>query len=172
MTDFAWPWEFSFPPFFTVQPNLTTRKKQMEAWTSLVCDYCQHHKLVTLNVQDAHASELFNNRAISRKLSADGVLALAEHMIAAGKAQWLEPQKILLVLWRSREEWAKLIYDFVVNAGMTNSVCTFFELVQGDDTAGEAFHGLDVGVFKVFLMTLEEQQRAEIIGDDEGVKFF
>lgn len=144
----------------------------MDSWTSLVCDYCQHHKIVTLSLQDAHTSELFNNKAISRKLSTEGVTAVAEYMIETGKAQWLVPQKTLLVLWRSAEEWAKLIYDFAVNSGMTNSVCTLFELVQGDDTTQEEFYGLDVDVLKVFLKTLEAQGRAEVIGDDEGVKFF
>ncbi len=33
--EFAWPWQFSFPPFFTLQPNEDTRRKQTDAW-------CQH----------------------------------------------------------------------------------------------------------------------------------
>lgn len=172
MARFAWPSEFSFPPFFTIQPNLTARKKQLDAWTSLVCDYCQHHKLVMLNIQDAHSSELFNNKAIGRKLSADGVLTVAEYMVETGKALWMDAQQTLVVLWRSKEEWAKLIYDFAVNAGMTNTVCTLFELVQGEDTMQEEFYGINIEVLKIFLKILEDQGLAEIIGDDEGVKFF
>lgn len=170
MTPFEWPWQFNFPPFFTVQPNLTTRKKQLEAWSSLVCDYCQHNKLLMLNVQDT--SELFNNKTINRKLNAEGVATVVEFMVDEGKARWLVPQKTLIILWRSTEEWAKIIYDFAVNNGMTNSVFTLFELVQGDDTTQEEFYGMDTDVLKVFLKALEEQGRAELIGDYEGVKFF
>lgn len=172
MTEFEWPWQFNFPPFFTVQPNLATRKKQLDAWTSLICDYCRHHKMLTLNVQDAQTMELFHNKSISRKLNAEAVTTIAEYMIEEGKAVWLVAQKVLIVLWRSVEEWAKIIYDFAVNSGMTNSVCTLFELVHGDDTTQEEFYGIDVEVLKVFLKSLEEQGRAEMIGDNEGVKFF
>ncbi|XP_003747658.1 vacuolar protein-sorting-associated protein 25 [Galendromus occidentalis] len=172
MSGFTWPWEYSFPPFFTVQPNSTTRAKQMDSWTSLICAYCQFHKITILNLGDAEASDLFNNKTLKRKLSSDAVLEVAQYMTDNGKAQWLDGQNSILVLWRSLEEWAKLLHDFAIEAGLTNSVCTLFELVQGDDTTKEEFYGLDIRVLKVFLKCLEEQGRAELIGDDEGVKFF
>ena len=56
-----WPWQYSFPPFFTIQvsillilthahdpwqwlipqPHSATRAKQLEAWRHLVLNYCQ-----------------------------------------------------------------------------------------------------------------------------------
>src|ERR1700722_7079130 len=53
-------------PFFVVtvcrlQPNLSTREKQLDAWASLVLDYCQHQKLYTVSIPDLHNSELFEN---------------------------------------------------------------------------------------------------------------
>jgi hypothetical protein len=36
-----WPWQYSFPPFFTLQPHAPTREKQLEAWKHLVLSYCQ-----------------------------------------------------------------------------------------------------------------------------------
>ena len=144
----------------------------MESWTSLICAYCQYHKITILNVGDAEASELFNNKAIKRKLSSEAILEVVDYMVKKEKAQWLDGQNSIVVLWRSPEEWAKLIHDFAVEAGLTNSVCTLFELVQGDDTTKEEFYGLDIRVLKIFLKCLETQGRAELIGDDEGVKFF
>ena len=35
-----WPWQYSFPPFFTLQPHRDPRTKQMEAWRHLVLNYC------------------------------------------------------------------------------------------------------------------------------------
>ena len=36
-----WPWQYSFPPFFTLQPHAPTREKQLEEWKHLVLSYCQ-----------------------------------------------------------------------------------------------------------------------------------
>ena len=38
--DMEWPWQYSFPPFFTLQPHKDTRDKQIEAWRHLVLNYC------------------------------------------------------------------------------------------------------------------------------------
>ena len=63
------PWQHSFPPFYTLQPNLDSRKKQLEAWRSIVLDYCQKRGLTSLDLREASNSELFNNTAIQRRLS-------------------------------------------------------------------------------------------------------
>ena len=51
MEEFQWPWQYSFPPFFSIQPNLDTRGKQIDAWKNLVLSYYKHfilqkHKVV------------------------------------------------------------------------------------------------------------------------------
>ena len=49
-----WPWQYSFPPFFTLQPHKDTRDKQIEAWRHLVLNYCQvrvHSSFVKLKVK-------------------------------------------------------------------------------------------------------------------------
>ena len=63
------PWQHSFPPFYTLQPNLDSRKKQLEAWRSIILDYCQRKGLTSLDLREASNSELFNNTAIQRRLS-------------------------------------------------------------------------------------------------------
>ena len=63
------PWQHSFPPFYTLQPNLDSRKKQLEAWRTIVLDYCQKRSLSSLDLREASNSKLFNNTAINRRLS-------------------------------------------------------------------------------------------------------
>ena len=80
---------------------------------------------------------------------------------------------------------------------MTNTVCTFYELTQGDDVQNQGiekcylnlryswnmyfifqlnleFFGLDQSLLLKALKTLEALKRAELIlfGGNEGVKFF
>lgn len=42
-----------------------------------------------------------------------------------------------LIYWHTLEEWAMLIYSWAQASGSLNTVCTFFELVNGDDTTDQ-----------------------------------
>ena len=41
----------------------------LEAWRSIILDYCQRKGLTSLDLREASNSELFNNTAIQRRLS-------------------------------------------------------------------------------------------------------
>ena len=68
MSKFEWPWQYSFPPFFTIQPNLDTREKQLEAWCNLVLAYCKYTKEYVLDVKIVVNSPLFSNQTINHIL--------------------------------------------------------------------------------------------------------
>ncbi len=55
---------------------------------------------------------------------------------------------------------------------MTNTVCTFYELTDGEDTRGQPFHGLERELLVKSLRALENQGKAEIFESEDGVKFF
>ena len=65
--DWQWPWQYSFPPFFTLQPNSDTRAKQLEAWCDLVLAYFKSTRSYMLDVNEASSSPLFYNEEISRE---------------------------------------------------------------------------------------------------------
>ncbi|KAL2162030.1 hypothetical protein VTH06DRAFT_7815 [Thermothelomyces fergusii] len=50
LSSFTFPPEYSFPPFFTRQTNLTTRHAQLTKWASLVLAYCRHHRIFKLSL--------------------------------------------------------------------------------------------------------------------------
>uniref|UniRef100_A0A3Q3XKQ9 Vacuolar protein-sorting-associated protein 25 n=1 Tax=Mola mola TaxID=94237 RepID=A0A3Q3XKQ9_MOLML len=175
---FEWPWQYNFPPFFTLQPNVDTRQKQLAAWCSLALSYCRHHRLYTLDVMEAQESPVFNNKKIERILT----VRPNKHFVfkslcrlASGNLEWLDKNKSrCLVMWRRPEEWGKLIYQWVSKNGMVNSVFTLYELSNGDDTEGEEFHGLEEWMLLRSLQALQTEGKAEIItmDDSKGVKFF
>uniref|UniRef100_A0A3B5K1E1 Vacuolar protein-sorting-associated protein 25 n=1 Tax=Takifugu rubripes TaxID=31033 RepID=A0A3B5K1E1_TAKRU len=190
---FEWPWQYNFPPFFTLQPNVDTRQKQLAAWCSLALSYCRHHKLYTLDVLEAQESPVFNNKKIERKLSMEAIQVVFEELRKKGKfipfiwnLEWLDKNKSrCLVMWRRPEEWGKLMYQWVSREdlifmisvsrnGMVNAVFTLYELSNGDDTEGEEFHGLEEWMLLRSLQALQAEGKAEIItmDDGKGVKFF
>ncbi|KPP61996.1 vacuolar protein-sorting-associated protein 25-like [Scleropages formosus] len=155
--NFEWPWQYNFPPFFTLQPNVDTRQKQLAAWCSLVLSYCRHRRIYTLDVMEAQESPMFNHKKIERNL------------------EWIDKSKTrCLIMWRQPEEWGKLIYQWVSRNGMINSVFTLYELSNGEDTENEEFHGLEECMLLRSLQALQVESKAEIITMDEGkgVKFF
>ena len=66
--EFQWPWQYHFPPFFTVQQNSDTRAKQLEAWCDLVLDYHRAKKSYVLDTSEAQSSHLFSNDELNRIL--------------------------------------------------------------------------------------------------------
>ncbi|XP_051530994.1 vacuolar protein-sorting-associated protein 25 [Myxocyprinus asiaticus] len=172
---FEWPWQYNFPPFFTLQPNVDTRQKQLAAWCSLVLSYCRHRKLYTLDVLEAQESPVFNNKKTERKLSVEAIQVVFEELRKKGNLEWLDKNKTrCLIMWRRPEEWGKLIYQWVYKNGMVNSVFTLYELSNGDDTEKEEFHGLEDWMLLRSLQALQAEGKAEMItmDDGKGVKFF
>ncbi|XP_030321686.1 vacuolar protein-sorting-associated protein 25 isoform X1 [Calypte anna] len=202
---FAWPWQYSFPPFFTLQPNGETRQKQLSAWCALALAYSQRHRLPAMTVREAQDSPLFANHRLQRilwagtprtppappprtplpepilnflrtgKLPLESIQVVLEELRKNGNLEWLDKNKTsFLIMWRRPEEWGKLIYQWVVKNGLTNSVFTLYELTSGDDTENEEFHGLDEAMMLRALQALQQEHKAEIItlDDGRGVKFF
>ena len=167
------PWQHSFPPFYTLQPNLESRKKQIEAWRTIVLDYCQKRGLTSLDLREAANSDLFNNTSIHRRLSDEGLKAVFKELEVKGNLEWTDKSQTRCnIYWRSPDEWGTLIYNFIKQNGQTNTVCTLYELTEGPDAVGQPFYGLDEAVLVKSLKTLEIQKKAEIFPNNEGVKFF
>ncbi|XP_051014638.1 vacuolar protein-sorting-associated protein 25 isoform X2 [Acomys russatus] len=135
---FEWPWQYRFPPFFTLQPNVDTRQKQLAAWCSLVLSFCRLHKQPSMTVMEAQESPLFNNVKLQRKLPVESIQIVLEELRKKGNLEWLDKNKSsFLIMWRRPEEWGKLIYQWVSKSGQNNSVFTLYELTSGEDTEDE-----------------------------------
>ncbi|KAF9876193.1 vacuolar protein-sorting-associated protein [Colletotrichum karsti] len=50
---FPFPREYSFPPFFTRQTNLTTHHAQLVKWSDLILAYCRHNRIFKLSLGTA-----------------------------------------------------------------------------------------------------------------------
>ncbi|KAF7996280.1 hypothetical protein HCN44_001912 [Aphidius gifuensis] len=175
MAEIEWPWQYTFPPFFTLQPHAETKEKQLAAWKNLVLDYYRATKQSILDLREIHSSPLFNNTAIQRKLSVDVVQLILDNLFKSNNAMPLDKSKQRwLIYWHTFEEWGDIIYSWVQDKGLVNSVCTLFELAQGNDTVDQEFHGLDIEVLTRSLKTLEAQEKAELMtfDDSQGVKFY
>ena len=109
------PWQLRFPPFYTLQPNLETRKKQLEAWRTIVLDYCQKKGLTSWDLTEAANSELFNNSAIQRRLSNEALKAVFKELEENGNLEWTDKACMRCnIYWRSPDEWGTLIFSIYI----------------------------------------------------------
>ncbi|CAG9764743.1 unnamed protein product [Ceutorhynchus assimilis] len=174
-TEIEWPWQYNFPPFFTLQPHAETRAKQVQAWKSLILDYCKKCKLYLIDVREASNIPLFNNSGINRKLEQTVIVSILSELQKTGHAAPIDkPKNRWEIYWHTLEEWSSMIYDYVSNRGLQGSVLTLYELSQGDDVKDEEFYEMQQEVLIKVLQTLEKDRKCELIlsDDDQGVKFF
>jgi ESCRT-II complex subunit VPS25 len=111
-TTFTYPRHYNFPPFFTRQPQLTTFHAQCRKWSLLIQAYCRFHRLFRLPLD----SPLFTNERLNRRLVPEDARAVLDFMRSEGRAEWVrggEERSVAWVWWRTPEEWAGIIGDWV-----------------------------------------------------------
>ncbi|CAK7209971.1 hypothetical protein SCUCBS95973_000627 [Sporothrix curviconia] len=69
---FKFPHYYNYPPMFTLQPNLNTRRAQLDKWSSLVLAYCRHYRIFRLVVAQAAGGEASSPGSASGPVRVDG----------------------------------------------------------------------------------------------------
>ena len=116
---FKYPRSYSFPPFFTLQPNTATRHAQFTKWSSFILSYCRNHRIWRLSIIDALDTPLFYNSELRKRLSLHDAREIVDWMTkgeGAERAEWIgrEGEKsVAWMYWRRPEEWAELLSDWV-----------------------------------------------------------
>ncbi|KAJ6014652.1 ESCRT-II complex Vps25 subunit N-terminal winged helix, partial [Penicillium herquei] len=178
------------PPFFTPQPNTNTRQAQLQKWSSLIQAWCRHHKQYRLSLVEAVDSPLFHNAALRKRLDLREARDVIDWMVKSEeeggggrRAKWIDsssssgnqgPKSVAWIWWRRPEEWADVIVDWVEGTGQKGAVLTVYELVQGEATVSQEFHGMDNDIMLKALGVLAKRGKAQVFGSEgqEGVKFY
>ena len=166
---------YQFPPFFTIQPVLATREKQLALWRELILRYHTQHKVKTLVVHDC---PLWNNKQIQRQLSPRDVAIVVDDFVKHGHAEWIDTdtKTRCRILWRPPEQLATDIYQWAEQKGYLNSVCTLYELHSGEDVHGMSFQGADEELLRRALAILQQQGKCAVFkgetSSEDGIKFF
>ncbi|GAA5887469.1 hypothetical protein JCM5296_002583 [Sporobolomyces johnsonii] len=180
---FLFPSVYSFPPFFTSQPNPATWQHQVQQWSRLVLAWSRFHKHWRIDLSDQTCLEPpFHNLAIRRHLQLPTLRAIVDHLTLSGAAEYdpkpskSRPATSAWIYWKRPEEWATLIYDWIKETGQTNSIMTFYELTEGGDLVHTTeFYRMPEPILRKALDVLIRQGKAQVLkglGEDgDGVKF-
>jgi ESCRT-II complex subunit VPS25 len=143
---FQFPREYHFPPFYTMQPNLTTRHAQLTKWSSLILAYCRHHRIFKISISNASAGtsthsteDLFHNKRLDRRLAPADIREVLEFMRTDGLAEFVVRDgagDVCWVFWRTPEEWAAIVEAWIDETAQRGTVLTMYELTEGEGTRG------------------------------------
>ena len=148
MAEFDYPPFYAYPPYFTLQPVLATREKQLASWKELVLKFCQHHGVCELSADD-HADgtvdvladadkPLFYNRGINRGLQREAKVAVIDALAADGHAEWLGAEKRRArVLFKRLDEYAGDVKRWVDDNALSGTVYTLYEIAESPDVPSD-----------------------------------
>ncbi|GAA5955320.1 hypothetical protein JCM3765_003280 [Sporobolomyces pararoseus] len=184
LTQYKFPSLYSFPPFFTKQPNPTTWSHQRTQWIQLILNYSKFTKTSYLNLSSSNEIcelELFKNHRINRGLSKEMILEILKFMSISNppSIEFIQKEKgeedACYVYWKTPLEWSETIYDWIQSTGQGNgTILTFYELTQEDSSLD--FYKLPQGLLRKVLQLLQKQGKCQILkgtlGEEgDGVKF-
>lgn len=174
LDNFKLPNFFNYPPYFTLQPVRETREKQVNLWKELIIEYCRSQKIFVIGMEEDFP--LFKNPVIERSLNQEAREAFLAALVSEGRAEWLDKgHKSCLVLWRSVQDWASYIINFVKENGFEDTTLLVEDLRSGIESRGSDLEGIDRAVLMRALRLLEHRGKAVVFKgsatDEEGVKF-
>jgi ESCRT-II complex subunit VPS25 len=187
-----YPDVYNFPPFFTIQPVLATRNKQLELWRALIIQYCTVHKKKTLSIYDTNDNTtndgplLWKNPHIQRQCSSEAIQIICDYIVQQGYGEWYDDDDdddtsnshvTVRIFWRKPEQLATDIYEWAVANGYVSNhtVITVYELHSGEDVHGMSFQGLDEDLIRRALFILEQRGKCTVFqgdtSEEDGIKF-
>jgi hypothetical protein len=131
-----------------------------------------------MDIDEALAtSPLFNNKQINRRLNSEALRFFFKELVLQGNAKWLsKDEKRARIIWRTNEQWGTMIYNYITEKSMFNTVCSIYELREQDIIENQEFYMLDYNIFLAALATLEKQGLCKVFEgsseDSTSVKFF
>ncbi|WAQ85869.1 hypothetical protein PtA15_6A498 [Puccinia triticina] len=185
-TGFKFPSIFSFPPFFTKQPNQQTWAHQASLWQQIILSYCKYHRVFKLDISGASTvfleeSEMFSNPLISSTAEYYPTRPSNPTKLNQGMSTPMATKTYILIHYDSPTTWADRIYEYISSNGLTNSVMTLHELTSPDhQPSDQPLVGLDPIILRKALGILVKGGKAKLFkgsidgvaGDGDGVKFF
>ncbi|OMJ30165.1 Vacuolar protein sorting-associated protein 25 [Smittium culicis] len=100
-------------------------------------------------------------------------------MIKQGLAEWdpaAEKKTKFYIFWKKPSEWAEIIYSFIIERGLINTILTAYELVDSSGLAfGTEFSELDSYVLNKAIKLLKSQGKVTSFKSSDsssiGIKF-
>jgi len=168
----------SKPPFYTIQPHLETRNRQLKIWANLLIDYFQTNKMTESNIAElaSDSNKLFVNPLLKRRLPLEGIKLVCEQLANTKMIEWKTPEKqSFFVFYYNPHEIADLIMKWVNNNLKKGKLETLQWISTGEETEEtDKLYGMPIEILLKASKVLEETGKAQVFeleGREYAVKF-
>ncbi|PPQ68068.1 hypothetical protein CVT26_007351 [Gymnopilus dilepis] len=122
---------------------------------------------------DNEWTEILRNERINRRILPNHLSNIIATMVSKGLAAYEPPKQTrsVLLFWRLPEEWAEVLYDWVVSTGQLNTILTFYDIT--DPPVDSPLTNIPVPLLRRAIAILGKTGRSQMIAipDGEGVRF-
>ena len=101
----------------------------LESWGDLIVDYAAFYELHLLNLVEHGKQHPFTNKKTGKKLTLRELQEIGSNLEVRELAQWWNDRRTTLrVLWKSLDEWALEIEDYLLESGLMIEVITIADI--------------------------------------------
>ncbi|MHA1198158.1 MAG: hypothetical protein ACTSQF_02190, partial [Candidatus Heimdallarchaeaceae archaeon] len=120
-------------PWMFIKPQKGDQiESWLESWSAIILDYSRIFVIHVFNINDLRTVHPFNNKKIGKRLTVEQVRDVIDHLVNQNIARWLDEDKKTRarIYWKSNEEWADKLVDFMIETGRVVEIQSLYDLTQ------------------------------------------
>jgi hypothetical protein len=126
-------------PWMYIKPKKEDQVESwLQSWSAIVLDYSRIFVIHIININDLRSVHPFNNKELGKRLTLAQVRSVIDHLVQQNIARWLDEDNKTRarIYWKSNEEWADALLDFMIETGRVVEVHSLYDLTQMDEKWG------------------------------------
>lgn len=120
-------------PWMYIKPRKESQVESwLESWSAIVLDYSRIFVIHIINVNEIRNVHPFKNTMNNKKMSLKQVREVIDHLVKQSVASWLDDKTKTRarIYWKTNEEWADELLDFMIETGRVVEIHSLFDLSQ------------------------------------------
>jgi len=120
-------------PWMFIKPQKSDQiESWLESWSAIILDYSRIFVIHIININDLRSVHPFQNKKIGKRLTVDQVRTIIDHLVKQNIARWLDEDNKTRarIYWKSNEEWADELLDFMIETGRVVEIHSLYDLTQ------------------------------------------
>ncbi len=126
-------------PWMYIKPKKDDQVESwLQSWSAIVLDYSRIFVIHIININDLRSVHPFNNKELGKRLTLAQVRSVIDHLVQQNIARWLDEdtKTRARIYWKSNDEWADALLDFMIETGRVVEVHSLYDLTQMNEKWG------------------------------------
>jgi hypothetical protein len=120
-------------PWMYIKPKKESQVESwLESWSAIVLDYSRIFVIHIINVNEIRTVHPFKNTKNNKRMSLEQTREIIDHLVKQSVAKWLDEKTKTRarIYWKTNDEWADNLLDFMIETGRVVEIHSLFDLSQ------------------------------------------